>query len=140
MPQAHRFAGDDAASLGFLPERRLDLDVEVKAVADDERGDGVRASGFDAELTLNVLDGSGDVALGLSTSGNSKNVIAALNKAKAVGARTICMTGAGGGAMKDICDVLIAVDSKDTPRIQESHILIGHILCELIENGITKDE
>lgn len=98
--------------------------------------------GYDAIFSrqIEALAKSGDVALGLSTSGNSKNVIAALNKARTLGAKTVCLTGAGGGAMKDICDLLIAVDSKDTPRVQEAHILIGHILCELIENEITKNE
>ena len=96
--------------------------------------------GYDATFSRQVeaLGRKGDVVLGLSTSGNSKNVIAALKNAKSAGIKTVCLTGAGGGAMKDSCDVLIAVDSKNTPRIQESHILIGHILCELIEDELSK--
>ena len=80
----------------------------------------------------------GDVALGLSTSGNSKNVISALKKARSAGMKTVCLTGAGGGALKDNCDVLITAGSKNTARIQEAHILIGHILCELIEDELSK--
>ena len=87
---------------------------------------------------VEALVKEGDVALGLSTSGNSKNVIAALEKARSLGARTIALTGAGGGAMKDLCDCLIAVHSKDTARIQESHIMIGHIICELVESELFK--
>ena len=79
-----------------------------------------------------------DVAIGLSTSGNSKNVVAAIDKARSMKMKTVGLTGSGGGAMKDICDVLIAVDSKNTPRVQESHILIGHIVCELVESELCK--
>lgn len=94
--------------------------------------------GYDASFSRQVeaLGIKGDVALGISTSGNSKNVIEALNKAKASGIKTIALTGQDGGKMKDAADISIVVGSKDTPRIQESHIMIGHILCELIENGI----
>ena len=78
----------------------------------------------------------GDVLVGISTSGNSKNIIKALEVAKAQGSTVIAMTGASGGKMKEIADVLINAPSSDTPRIQESHILIGHILCELIESNL----
>ena len=75
----------------------------------------------------------GDILVGLSTSGNSANIIEALKKAKEKGMLSICFTGEDGGKMKDMCDFLINVPSKDTPRIQESHIMIGHIICELVE-------
>ena len=75
----------------------------------------------------------GDVIIAISTSGNSANVIQALAWAHSLPALTIGMTGRGGGAMRDHCDLLLAVPSDDTPRIQECHILIGHIFCELIE-------
>jgi len=75
----------------------------------------------------------GDILVGLSTSGNSVNIIEALKKAKEKGMLSICFTGEDGGKMKDMCDYLINVPSKDTPRIQESHIMIGHIICELVE-------
>lgn len=75
----------------------------------------------------------GDILVGLSTSGNSGNVIKAFDLANQVGMITIGMTGEGGGKMKDICKYLLNVPSKDTPRIQESHIMLGHIICELVE-------
>ncbi len=79
---------------------------------------------------------NGDILIAISTSGNSKNIINAINEAKTNGVKIISLTGETGGAMKNISDVLINVPSKDTPRIQESHILIGHILCEIIENDM----
>jgi D-sedoheptulose 7-phosphate isomerase len=77
-----------------------------------------------------------DVLIGLSTSGNSANVINALKTAKERGMFTVAMTGETGGEMKNHCDVLINVPSKDTPRIQEAHALVGHIICELVESEI----
>lgn len=74
-----------------------------------------------------------DVLIGISTSGNSKNVIRAIGMANAKKMITVGFTGQGGGAMKNICQYLIEVPSIDTPRIQESHILIGHIIAEIVE-------
>lgn len=78
----------------------------------------------------------GDVAVGISTSGNSANVVAAMQKAREGGATTIGLTGAGGGKMRAVADVLLEVPSRDTPRIQECHILIGHALCQAIEEAL----
>ena len=75
----------------------------------------------------------GDVLVGISTSGISPNVVKAMRKAKEIGMLTVGFTGKDGGKMKDICDIMICVPSVDTPRIQEAHILIGHIICQLIE-------
>ena len=75
----------------------------------------------------------GDVLVGISTSGNSENIIRAINTANDIGMITIGFTGNNGGKMKDICKYIINVPSNDTPRIQEVHILIGHIVCELVE-------
>ena len=75
----------------------------------------------------------GDVLLGISTSGNSPNVVKAIQKAKELGMLTVGFTGKDGGKIKDICDIMICIPSVDTPRIQEAHILIGHIICQLIE-------
>jgi len=75
----------------------------------------------------------GDILVGISTSGNSKNIILALEEANRLGMITVGMTGASGGKMKDYCSYLLNVPSQDTPRIQEVHILLGHILCEMIE-------
>jgi len=75
----------------------------------------------------------GDVLVGISTSGNSKNIVKAYEVCKEMGISVVSLTGETGGIMKDFSDVLLNVPSKDTPRIQESHILIGHIICELVE-------
>ncbi|MBR1623944.1 MAG: SIS domain-containing protein, partial [Pseudobutyrivibrio sp.] len=76
---------------------------------------------------------SGDILIGLSTSGNSENVYRALIKAREVGGKTIALLGKAGGKIKDISDLSIIVPSDNTARIQESHILIGHIICEIVE-------
>ena len=77
---------------------------------------------------------TGDVLIGLSTSGNSPNVLKAFETARNLGMITVGLTGITGGKMVEISDYIIKIPSKDTPRIQESHILIGHIICELIES------
>ena len=78
----------------------------------------------------------GDVLVGISTSGNSGNIVKAFEMAKTKQVVTIGFTGEKGGKMKEISDYLINVPSNDTPRIQESHILVGHIICELVESNI----
>lgn len=75
----------------------------------------------------------GDVAIGISTSGNSRNVLLALEKARETGMRTIGFGGGTGGKMKDLVDLAFIVPSPLTPRIQETHITLGHVLCELVE-------
>ena len=75
----------------------------------------------------------GDVLVGISTSGNSVNILKTIDVAKEMGVKTIGMTGEKGGKMACVCDVLLNVPSTCTPRIQESHIMIGHIICEIIE-------
>ncbi len=82
----------------------------------------------------------GDLLIGISTSGNSENVIRALLTARENGIQTVGFTGETGGRMKEFCDNLIAVPSTDTPRIQEAHILIGHIICELVEAALFPKE
>lgn len=82
----------------------------------------------------------GDILIGISTSGNSKNVVRAIEEAKNIGMITVGMTGQTGGKMKDLCDFLINVPSTDTPRIQEAHITIGHIICEIVEKELFPDE
>ena len=76
---------------------------------------------------------TGDILVGISTSGNSKNICNAFREAKKIGVSTIAMTGRSGGEMKTMADLLLNVPSDDTPRIQESHIMIGHIICQLVE-------
>ncbi|MBP5327627.1 MAG: D-sedoheptulose 7-phosphate isomerase [Bacteroidales bacterium] len=79
---------------------------------------------------------AGDVLVGISTSGNSKNILEAYDVCKQIGVTTISFTGASGGKMKEHSDLLLNVPSSDTPRIQESHIMIGHIICELVESAM----
>jgi D-sedoheptulose 7-phosphate isomerase len=78
----------------------------------------------------------GDILVGLSTSGNSANIVKAFESARTIGVITIGFTGITGGVMKGLSDYLINVPSSDTPRIQESHILIGHIICQLAEEKV----
>ncbi|NTV84325.1 MAG: SIS domain-containing protein, partial [Bacteroidales bacterium] len=91
------------------------------------------------EVFARLVEGSGhagDVLVGLSTSGNSENVIRAFQAAHSKGIITVGLTGESGGRLADISDFIIRVPSTDTPRIQESHILIGHIICELVERNL----
>jgi len=97
--------------------------------------------GYEATYTrmVEAAGRKGDVLIGISTSGNSSNVVKAMQKAKEIGMLTVGFTGKDGGKLKDICDIMICVPSVDTPRIQEAHILIGHILCQLIEEKMFPD-
>lgn len=81
-----------------------------------------------------------DIVIGLSTSGNSPNVIEALRKARETGAITVAMTGSRPSAVAEVSDMVLAVPSEDTVRIQESHITIGHIVCELVEKRFTEKD
>lgn len=91
--------------------------------------------GYDFVFSRQVeaLARSGDLLLGISTSGNSKNVLNALKVAHEIGCQTLGFSGREGGEMRNLCDVLLISPSNDTARIQEMHILMGHILCDLIE-------
>jgi D-sedoheptulose 7-phosphate isomerase len=89
---------------------------------------------------LNGIGNEGDVLIAISTSGNSANIIRALETAREIGIITVGLTGATGGKMKDLCDFLINVPSTETPRIQESHIMIGHIICEYVESTLFPKE
>jgi D-sedoheptulose 7-phosphate isomerase len=82
----------------------------------------------------------GDVVVGISTSGNSKNVCAALQTAQQLGAFTVALTGAGGGAMASVADITLRIASQDTARIQEGHILCGHMLCDWVELAVCERE
>ena len=99
----------------------------VTAVANDYGYDETYAR------MLEACGRKGDILVGISTSGNSPNVVKALKKANEISLTTIGFTGVNGGKMNDICDIMIKIPSDDTPRIQEAHILIGHIICQLIE-------
>jgi D-sedoheptulose 7-phosphate isomerase len=85
---------------------------------------------------LEALGSSGDVAVGISTSGNSPNVLAAIRVAKMMGIITVGLTGLRGGDLRSSVDYCMCVPSDRTPRVQEAHILIGHILCEIVEEEL----
>jgi len=87
---------------------------------------------------VEALCQEGDILVGISTSGNSKNVCLALEEAKKRGAFTVALTGQGGGAMVEIAHAALCINSKDTARIQEGHILCGHMLCDWIELSICR--
>lgn len=128
---AAEFSGRFYKDRKALPSEALHCNTSyLTAVANDYSYDVIYAR------LIEGIAKKGDVLIGLSTSGNSANILRAFEKAAELGIITIGMTGASGGKMKGQCDYLINVPSSDTPRIQESHILIGHILCELTEKNI----
>jgi D-sedoheptulose 7-phosphate isomerase len=111
-----------------LPSIALTTDTSIlTAIANDY--------GYEAVFSrqIEALGRAGDVLVGISTSGNSHNVIAALEIAKVQGLATVAFTGAGGGRMGALADHLFAVDSRDTARVQEAHILAGHMICDWVE-------
>lgn len=125
---AAEFSGRFYTDRHALPAEALHVNTSyMTAVANDYSFDVVYSR------MITGIGTPGDVLIGLSTSGNSKNIILAIEAAKEKGMTTIGFTGASGGQMLSICDYLINVPSTDTPRIQESHILVGHIICQLVE-------
>ena len=96
--------------------------------------------GFEAIFSrqIEAIADKGDIALGISTSGRSKNIINAFKKAKELGLVTIALTGKGGDVLSSICDISLIVPSSNTARIQEAHITIAHIICELTEESVSK--
>lgn len=82
---------------------------------------------------LQAMGNKGDILIGLSTSGNSGNVVSAFEKANELGMITVGFTGNTGGKMKDLSQILVNIPSLDTPRIQECHMILGHTLCEIVE-------
>lgn len=113
-----------------LPAIALTTDTSIiTAVANDYGYEYIFSRQIEALCLKN------DVVIGISTSGNSKNVIKGIEKANTLGAITIGLTGGDGGLIKKISTHAIVVDSNETARIQEAHILIGHTLCEIIDEG-----
>ncbi len=98
--------------------------------------------GYDRVFARQVqgLMREGDLLVAISTSGNAQNCCAAAEMARSLGARIIGLTGASGGALKPLVDLCLCVPSSDTPRIQESHITIGHILCGLVEGALVSEQ
>ena len=126
---AAEFSGRFYKNRKALPSEALHCNTSyLTAVANDFSYDIIYAR---------LIEGfakKGDVLVGLSTSGNSPNIIKAFEMAREKSVITIGFTGQGGGALKSLSDYLVNVPSNDTPRIQESHIMIGHIVCELVEH------
>lgn len=108
-----------------------DATAAVTAIGNDFGYDEVFARQVEA------LGRSGDVAVGLSTSGNSPNVVAALARARELGCLTVAMTGADGGRAAQVAEVALRMPTSDTPRVQECHMLLGHTICELVEAALT---
>ncbi len=125
---AAEFSGRFYIDRKALPAEALHCNTSyLTAVANDYSYDMIYSRMIDG------IGKEGDILIGLSTSGNSKNIVNAFEKAKEKAMTTIGFTGSTGGAMRSCSDHLINVPSNDTPRIQESHILIGHIICQLVE-------
>ena len=130
---AAEFSGRFYIDRDALPAEALHCNTSyLTAVANDYSYDVVYAR------LIKGIAQKGDILVGLSTSGSSVNILNAFEVAKAKGVITIAFTGETGGTMKAFADYLINVPSKDTPRIQESHILLGHIICQLVEEEYFK--
>jgi D-sedoheptulose 7-phosphate isomerase len=128
---AAEFSGRFYKDRPSLPAEALHCNTSyLTAVANDYSYDVIYAR------LIEGMGLKGDVLVGFSTSGNSANIVKAFEVAKSKGVLTIGFTGATGGVMKEQCDVLLNVPSYDTPRIQESHILLGHIICQVVEENI----
>ncbi|MFA7061603.1 MAG: D-sedoheptulose 7-phosphate isomerase [Pedobacter sp.] len=114
-----------------LPAIALSTDTSILTAIGNDYG-------FDAVFSRQVeaLSMAGDVVIGISTSGNSPNVRKALELAKLRGCRTIGLLGKDGGSIKAFCDLALIIPSSDTPRIQEGHITIIHIICDLVEKAL----
>ena len=136
VADAHHFAAELVGR--FKKERRalpaLSLDANpsaVTAISNDYAFDQVFARQVEAFAK------PGDVFFGISTSGNSGNILEGVKSAKAIGCKTIGLTGQTGGKMAGLCDFLINIPSQDTPRIQEMHALVIHTLSDLIEDAFS---
>ena len=114
-----------------IPSIALSTDTSILTAASNNYG---YAHIFQRQVE--TLARKGDVVVAISTSGNSRNVILALEAARKIGAVTVAMTGRGGGQVAKAADFLFEVPSTDTPRIQEAHILAGHILCDILEKEL----
>jgi len=135
---AQHFAAELVGRYGFdrpsLPSLALTTDTSnLTAIGNDY--------GYDKVFSRQVegMGNEGDLFIGISTSGNSQNIINAFEAAKLKGITTVALVGRDGGKMANIADFTLIVPSNDTPRIQESHLLIEHMICDIIEQGIFAD-
>ena len=115
-----------------LPAISLTTDTSALTAISNDYG---YAKVFDRQVE--ALANDGDLLIGISTSGNSDNIISALTTAKELGCTTIGLSGRDGGQMNEVCDVNLIVPSNDTPRIQEIHILLGHTLCQIVDDAFS---
>ncbi len=132
---AAEFVGRFAFNRPALPALALSVNTScVTAIGNDY--------GFDLVFSrqIDALARPGDFAIGISTSGNSENVLQGLSAARKIGLTTAAFTGCTGGKLKDAADYCICAPSNETPRIQECHILIGHIISELVEETIFHEQ
>ncbi|MHB0976074.1 MAG: D-sedoheptulose-7-phosphate isomerase [Candidatus Aquicultorales bacterium] len=132
---AQHLACELVSKFGFdreaLPAIALNVNSSlVTAIGNDYGFDNIFARQVEAWAR------TGDVVVGISTSGNSANIVRALKKAVEMGASTVGFTGQSGGEVADVADVCLKVPSGSTPRIQEAHIVAGHIVCSLVEEGL----
>jgi len=132
---AQHIAGEFVSRFYFdrpgMPSIALTTDTSIlTAIGNDYGYDKL----FARQIQANAK--KSDMFIGISTSGNSTNIIEALKECKLMGIITVGLTGESGGKMADLCDYCIKVPSKETPRIQESHILIGHIICSIVEEAV----
>jgi len=132
---AQHIAAELVGRYGFdrpaLPSIALTTDTSILTAVGNDYG-------FDRIFSRQVeaLGTEGDVFVGISTSGNSANILRALVACKEKGIASIGLTGTGGGKMAELCDICLRIPSGETARVQESHILIGHILCGLVEEAL----
>jgi len=136
---AQHIAGELVSRFAFdrpgLPAIALTVDTSIlTAIGNDYGYELVFARQVQAHARL------GDVLIGYSTSGRSANVLRAFETARALGVVCIGLTGNRGGPMRELCDHLLEVPSADTPKIQEGHLILGHILCGLIEKALFEDK
>jgi len=132
---AAEFVGRFAFDRPALPALALSVNTScVTAIGNDY--------GFDLVFSrqIEALARSGDLAIGISTSGNSSNVLHGLSTARKMGLCTVALTGCAGGKLKNAAEYCICAPSNETPRIQECHILIGHIISELVEETIFHEQ
>jgi len=131
---AAEFTGRYLKERSALPALALSANSSSLTAIGNDRG-------FDLAFAreLEALGKQGDVAVGISTSGNSRNVIRALEIAKSKSIYTVALAGASGGLLRNIADCTLCIPSEETPRIQECHILVGHIICEIVEQMMSED-
>ena len=128
---AAEFSGRFYINREALPAEALHCNTSyLTAVANDYSFDVIYSR------MIKGIGKKGDVLVGLSTSGNSENIVKAFEMAKEKEMTSIAFTGQSGGKMKGLADYLLNIPSTDTPRIQECHILLGHIICQMVEEGM----